>query len=145
MGCTSDRVVVEAINPEGLPALVTCSLTSGCIAPQNRPFLRPWSEPHDRKLSVAFTSKGVAASQSLRTKAKWGLYVSSSSDGGRLYDLERRVGYGEGNVVDGHELGVLLGMGDRTLLLMSAKIAKTTRRSWYVLASEDGGSLWSPP
>jgi hypothetical protein len=145
IGCTSDRVVVEAINPEGLPALVTCSLTSGCFAPQNRPFLRPWSEPHDRKLSIAFTSKGVAASLSLRTKSKWGLYVSSSSDGGRLYDLERRVGYGEGNVVDGHELGVLLGMGDRTLLLMSAKIAKTTRRGWYVLASEDGGSLWSPP
>jgi hypothetical protein len=136
---------VEARDPEGLPALVVCTLAEGCSAPQNRPFLRPWAEPHERSLAVTASGGAVIAAQLLRTKSKWGLYVGSSKDGGKLYDLERAVGYEEGNVADGYELGTVVGLRDRTLLLLSAKILRTTRRSWYVLSTSDGGALWSPP
>jgi hypothetical protein len=145
IGCGPERVVVEARDPEGLPALVVCTLAEGCSAPQNRPFLRPWAEPHERSLAITTSGSAVIAAQLLRTKSKWGLYVGSSKDGGKLYDLERAVGYEEGNVVDGYELGTVVGLQDRTLLLMSAKILRTTRRSWYVLSTSDGGALWSPP
>jgi hypothetical protein len=55
------------------------------------------------------------------------------------------VGEGEGNPEDGYDVGALVGFGDRTLMILSAKINKTTRRSWYAMASDDGGSTWILP
>jgi hypothetical protein len=66
-------------------------------------------------------------------------------DGGKLFNLQRTVGEGVGNSEDGYDVGSLISFGDRTVMLMSAKISKTTRRSWFALASDDGGSTWSYP
>lgn len=146
MACSAERVVVEAINPtDRLPSLVPCSLDGVCTPPENRPFLKPWPEPHERQIAFALAPKGVVAVQSLKTKLKWALYASESLDGGKLYNLERRFGGGEGNAPDGYELSSLLSLGDRVLLLIHAKVKGFPRRSWYVLATDDGGLTWSPP
>lgn len=146
IACSTERVVVEAINPtDRLPSLVTCSLEGICTPPENRPFLKPWPEPHERKIAFALSPKGVVAVQSLTTKIKWALYASESVDGGKLYNLERRFGGGEGNTPDGYEIGSLMSVGDRVLFLMHAKVKGFPRRSWYVLATDDGGLTWSPP
>ncbi len=145
IACSNDRVLVEAINPEKLPALVPCTLDGACTPPENRPFLKPWAEQHERKLFTALTQGGVIAVQQLRSKVKWGIFVSESVDGGKIYNLQRPVGEGEGNPEDGYDVGALVGFGDRTLMILSAKISKTTRRSWYAMATDDGGSTWVLP
>ncbi len=146
IACSADRVIVEAINPtDKLPSLVTCTLDGKCVPPDNRPFLKPWAEQHERRIDFTPTTRGVAAAQLLRSKVKWGLFASESADGGKLYGLERRFGEGQGNPEDGYDMGALFTMGDRTMLLMSAKVKGSPRRSWYVLASDDGGSTWVPP
>jgi len=146
IACSSDRVLVEAINPEKLPALVPCKIETGeCTPPDNRPFLKPWAEQHERKLFTALTQQGVIAAQQLRSQRKWAIYISESVDGGKLYNLQRPVGEGEGVPEDGYDVAALVGFGDRTLAILSAKINKTTRRSWYAMASDDGGSTWVLP
>lgn len=146
IACSSDRVVVEAINPvDKLPSLVVCTIEGACLPPENRPFLKPWPEAHERKIAYAPSTKGVVAVQELKTKIKWALYASESVDGGKLYNLERRFGGGEGNAQDGYQLGALMNLGSRDLLLISARVKGTTRRSWYLLASDDAGLSWVPP
>ncbi|NUO52851.1 MAG: hypothetical protein HOV80_28740, partial [Polyangiaceae bacterium] len=146
VACSADRVVVEAINPtDKLPSLVVCTLEGVCMPPENRPFLKPWPEAHERKIAYASSAKGVVAVQELKTKIKWALYASESVDGGKLYNLERRFGGGEGNAQDGYQLGALMNLGTRELLLISARVKGTTRRSWYLLASDDAGLSWVPP
>ena len=146
MACSPDRVVVEAINPtDKLPSLVVCPFDGQCIVPQNRPFLKPWPEPHEREIVFSTSPKGVIAVQSMRTKIKWALFGSESVEAGRVYDLERSFGEGEGNAPDGYEIGALLDMGDRVLFLMHAKVKGVARRSWYVLATDDGGLTSAPP
>lgn len=154
ISCSADRVLVEAIvektipgqPPERLATLVTCPIEAGtCNPPDNRPFLKPWAEQHERKLFMALTQQGVITAQQLRSRNKWAIYLSESVDGGKLYNLQRPVGEGEGNPEDGYDIGALIGFGDRTLMILSAKINKTTRRSWYAMASDDGGSTWILP
>lgn len=147
MACNGDRIVIEAYNPnDKLPSLVTCSLSDGnCPAPENRPFLKPWAEQHDRELHLALTTNGVIAVQQMRSKMKWAVFMSESTDAGHLYNLQRPVGEGEGNPEDGYDVGAMLGWGDRTVLLLSAKVSKTTRRSWYAMASDDSGTTWVLP
>ncbi len=146
LACSADRVVVEALNPkDNLPSLVTCQLDGSCVPPENRPFLKPWPEQHDRKLGVAVVPKGIVAVQYQKTKVKWAMAASESNDGGKLYNLERRIGGADGYAEEGYDLGALIGMGDRALLFMTAKVTKTTRRSWYVLATDNAGLTWGPP
>jgi hypothetical protein len=146
IACSAERVIVEAVNPaDKQPSLVPCNLEGVCTPPQNRPFLKPWPEEHERKAAFVTTQKGVIAVQHLKTKVKWALVASESVDGGKLFSIERRFGGGDGNPENGYDMGALIGLGDRTLLLMSAKMTRTTRRSWYVLASDDHGVTWTPP
>jgi hypothetical protein len=146
MSCSADRIAVEAVNPEDkLPTIVTCKLEGECTIPGNRPFLKPWPEQHDRELFTSLTTEGVIALQAVKTKSKWAVFVSESTDGGKLFNLQRPVGEGVGNPEDGYEVGSMFSLGDRTLLLLSAKISKTTRRSWYAIATDNGGSTWSYP
>lgn len=146
MACSTERVVVEAISPvDNRSSLVTCSIDGACLPPENRPFLKPWSEPHERKLGVALTAKGIIAVQHQKTKTKWTMAASESNDGGKLYNLERRIGGAETNPEDGYDLGALVGLGDRSLLFLTAKVTGSTRRSWYVISSDDGGLTWNPP
>jgi hypothetical protein len=107
--------------------------------------LKPWPEQHDRELFTSLTTEGVIALQAVKTKSKWAVFVSESTDGGKLFNLQRPVGEGVGNPEDGYEVGSMFSLGDRTLLLLSAKISKTTRRSWYAIATDNGGSTWSYP
>lgn len=113
LACSADRVVVEALNPkDNLPSLVTCQLDGSCVPPENRP-LKPWPEQHDRKLGVAVVPKGIVAVQYQKTKVKWAMAASESNYGGKLYNLERRIGGADGYAEEGYDLGALIGMGDR--------------------------------
>jgi hypothetical protein len=145
MACSGERVVVEAINPvDKLASLVTCAHDGVCIPPDNRPFLKPWAEAHERTLGIAMTPRGTIAMQALKSPTRWALSVSISSDGGKIYDLERKVGEGTGD--RGRlELGALVGFGERTMMLLSADVTGTTRRAWFLMASDDGGQTWNPP
>lgn len=145
MSCTNERIAVEALNDQKEATIVTCALDGKCVLPENRPFLKPWPEQHDRELHTSITPKGVIATQGLKTKVKWAVFISESVDGGKLFNLQRPVGEGVGNPEDGYDIGSLVSFGDRSLMLVSAKISKTTRRSWFALASDDGGSTWSYP
>jgi hypothetical protein len=145
MGCNANRVVVEAIHPtEKLPNLVACSLEGECIPPENRPFLKPWVEQHERTLAVAATPKGAIAFQGLVAPTRWGLYASQSNDGGKLFDLERKVGEGAGDR-GRMQAGPLVGLGERTLFFLTADVTGTTRRNWFVMATDDGGQTWTSP
>jgi len=145
MGCSQTRIAVEAIHPvEKLPNLVACSIEGECVPPENRPFLKPWVESHERTLAVAATPKGVIAFQGLVAPTRWGLYASQSNDGGKLFDLERKVGEGSGDR-GRMQAGTLVGLGERTLFLLTADITGTTRRNWFVMATDDGGQTWTSP
>jgi len=146
IACSTDKVVVEAMNPKDhRPSLVTCGLDGVCVPPENHPFLKPWGETHERKIGVAIVPKGIVTVQHQKTKIKWVMSAAESNDGGKLYNLERKIGGSEEYAEDGYEFGALLGVGDRALMFMTAKVNRTTRRSWYVLASDDGGLTWGPP
>jgi hypothetical protein len=63
---------------------------------------------------------------------------------GKLYDVPRVIGEATGE--RGRiELGALLSFGNRLLMLLQADVTGTSRRGWYVVASDDGGLTWSPP
>ncbi|MFO0547921.1 MAG: hypothetical protein U0271_06015 [Polyangiaceae bacterium] len=147
IGCSSDRVVIEAINPnDNKNALVTYAISGEPTAPTNPAFLvTSWPGAFDRELHMALTKVGLIAVQQLTTKVKWSVLISESVDGGKRFNFERSVGEGEGSTDDGYDVGALLGFGDRTLMLLSAKVNKTTRRSWYCMASDDNGVTWALP
>ncbi|NUP09948.1 MAG: hypothetical protein HOW73_28200 [Polyangiaceae bacterium] len=145
IACNADKIVFEYIDNDKLPRIAHCTLDGGCIEPQNRPF-KPWAEQHTRELHLATTASGMIAVQQMRTKVKWTIDMSESSDAGKNFQLQRPVGEGEGgNPEDGYDVGALVGMGPRSLMVLSAKVSKSTRRSWYAMASDDGGNTWAMP
>jgi hypothetical protein len=146
MGCSADRITIEAKDPtkNGEPALVSCTLDGACVVPENHAFLRPWAEQHERRIAVAPWTKGVVAIEHMSNPSHWAMMLSESADGGKLYDIERSVGEGKGER-GRFDIGALVGLGDRTLFLLSADITGTSARSWYVMASDDGGQTWTPP
>ncbi|WP_437674321.1 hypothetical protein [Sorangium sp. So ce131] len=144
IGCGADRVTVEVISPtNGETTLATCGLDGACILAEKAPF-RPWLEPHERWVASVPTRTGVAAVMTARTATRWGLYLTHSTDGGKLYEFQRTIGEGQserGRI----ELGALLSFGNRLLMLLQADVTGTSRRGWYVTVSEDSGLTWSPP
>ncbi|XXX75706.1 hypothetical protein WMF30_49460 [Sorangium sp. So ce134] len=144
VGCAADRIMVEVIAPTtGELTLATCALDGACILAEKPPF-RPWLEPHERSVALAPTREGVAAVLTSRTPTRWGLYIAQSPEAGKIYDVPRVIGEGSGE--RGRiELGALLSFGNRLLMLLQADVTGTSRRGWYVMASEDSGLTWSPP
>lgn len=144
LGCSADAVVVQTNDAKtGAPVLIRCTLDGKCTVPKSPPF-RIWPEKHDRSVHATPTSQGVVATLWSRAGARWGLSLGQSLDGGALYELPRVIGEGssERGII---ELGALVSFPKRTLLLVSADLTGTTRRGWYAIASDDGGSNWAPP
>ncbi len=143
IGCGGGRVVVEALDPRDSKAKLVACAENGCVAPENIPF-RAWAEKHDRVLSVASTAKSVVALAGYYSPLRWGLYEGQSTDGGKLWDPQRTLGEGPGER-GRYELGAVLPMGDRVLALIAADVTGTNRRSWFAIASTDGGVTWNVP
>ena len=155
-GCASGRVAVEIEDPTPIDAsdptaktknrvstLALCDLEGACTVPQKAPF-RPWVEPHERTMAAAPTAQGAVAVLTSRSATRWGLYLSQSVEGGKVYEVPRVIGEGLGD--RGRiELGAILSFGDRVLLLLEADVTGTSRRGWYVTASDDGGLTWGVP
>jgi hypothetical protein len=144
LGCSGERLIIEVLDPKsGEPALALCSLDGSCVVSEKPPF-RPWLEPHEGSIVSVPTREGAAAVLTSRAAARWGLYIAQSPDGGRVYGVPRVIGEGTGE--RGRiELGALLPFGNRLVLLLQADVTGTSRRGWYIAASEDGGLTWSPP
>ncbi|WP_438016399.1 hypothetical protein WMF18_37130 [Sorangium sp. So ce315] len=144
VGCAADRVMVEVVSPVTKElTIATCTLDGACVLAEKPPF-RPWLEPHERSVALAPTRGGVAAVLTSRTAARWGLYIAQSPEAGKIYDVPRFIGEGTGE--RGRiELGALLSFGNRLVMLLQADVTGTSRRGWYVAASEDSGLTWSPP
>jgi len=145
LGCHAEAVVVETLDPEKkVPMLIRCTLDGKCASPMSQPF-RIWTQEHTREIVAVPTSQGVLAVMSARAgERRWGLYLAQSLDGGKTFELAQTIG--EGTTDRGHfVLGALASLPKRTLLLISAEVTGTTRRGWYVLASDDGGENWGPP
>lgn len=153
IGCGGKRVVVEGVQPKtgppalqaeqpDIPILVTCDLAGKCGTPKNPPF-RVWPGPQKREIASAATNKGILGAMSVRAGDRWGLYLGQSPDG---ITFERPRAVGEGTGDRGRiELGALVSFGKRALLLISADVTGTSRRGWFVMVSDDGGTNWNPP
>jgi hypothetical protein len=153
IGCGANRIVIEAIQAKtGVPAtwkdqpdvpvLVTCDLDGKCISPKNAPF-RVWAGEHQREIAMAATEQGTLGVMTARAGQRWGLYLAQSQKG-RLFERQRVIG--EGTTDRGRiELGALISFGKRAVLLISADVTGTSRRGWFVLVSDDGGTTWEPP
>jgi len=153
IGCGGGHIVVEAVADKtgppamqaqqpDLPTLVTCDLAGKCVKPTNSPF-RAWTTPHKREIVMASTEDGVVGVMSARAGDRWGVYLAQASDG-TLFERQRVIG--EGAADRGRiELGALVSFGKRALLLISADVTGTSRRGWFVLVSDDGGTSWNPP
>jgi hypothetical protein len=153
VGCGAGKIVVEAVaakkGPQAtwaqqpdLPTLLTCDLTGKCVTPKNAPF-RLWPEQHKRDIFTAATEQGVIAALTERAGDRWGLYLAQSADGD-TYERPRIIGEGpsdRGRI----ELGTLFSFGKRAVLLLSADVAGTSKRGWFVMVSDDGGTSWGPP
>ncbi len=144
IGCGPEGVVVETVDPKKkVPQLVRCGLDGKCAEPKSLPF-NAWPGKHERTILMTATEQGVIATMGARVGARWGVYLAQSLDGGATFELPRIIG--EGKSERGYfEVGALIHMAGRVLILMSADVTGTTRRGWYVLASDDGGSNWGPP
>lgn len=140
---STDRIVAEGVDAKKTPTLFVCSMDGKCTAAQNPPF-RPWSEPHDQRIDATLTEAGAIAVMSSRAGDRWGLYLTQSTDGGAVYEIQRPIGEGTGD--RGRiELGAMASFGKRVLLLVSADVTGTSRRGWYVMASDDDGLTWNAP
>ncbi len=154
IGCGAERLVVEAVAAKSgapatwpsqpdVPTLLTCDLTGKCVTPQNAPF-RPWPEQHKRTIVTAPTETGVVGVMTARAGNRWGLYLAQGPGEGAVYERQRVIGEGTGD--RGRvELGALVSFGKRALLLLSADVTGTSRRGWFVMVSDDGGTNWAPP
>ena len=154
VGCGADRVVVEAITAKtgapatwasqpDIPTLISCDLAGKCTTPQNAP-LRLWPEAHKREIVTTVTDKGILGVMAARAGDRWGLYLAQGPGDGAVYERQRVIGEGQGD--RGRiELGALISLGKRALLLISADVTGTSRRGWFVMASDDGGTNWAPP
>ncbi len=143
LGCSSSKVAFEAIDPKTKALrLGVCPLDgTECAVAANNPF-RAWPEAHDSELAIAPTDKGVVAILQQRAGARWGLYLAQSADG-TMYEVPRIIG--EGKDRGQLELGALLVFGTRAVLVLGAEVTGTNRRSWYAIATDDGGLNWSAP
>jgi hypothetical protein len=93
---------------------------------------------------MAVTEKGVLGVMSANAGDRWGLYLVQGPDNGAVYERQRVIGEGTGG--RGRiELGALVSLGKRALLLLSADVTGTSRRGWFVMVSDDGGTNWGPP
>jgi hypothetical protein len=153
IGCGANHVTVEAVMPKtGAPALwaeqpdvptiLTCDLKGKCPATKNAPF-RMWPGAHKREIATAPTSQGTLAVMYAYTGDRWGLYLAQAQDG-ITWERQRPIGEGTGD--RGRiELGALVSLGKRVLLLITADVTGTSRRGWFVMASDDGGTSWELP
>ncbi|EYF06685.1 hypothetical protein [Chondromyces apiculatus] len=155
-GCVGNQLVIGIEDPSPLDpsdptadpkkrvsTLALCTLEGQCSVPQKPPF-RPWVEPHERTMMAAPTKQGAVAVLTSRSPTRWGLYLSQSVDGGKLYEVPRVIGEGMGD--RGRiEIGAVLSFNNRILLLLEADVTGTSRRGWYVTASDDGGLTWGVP
>lgn len=144
VGCSNDKVMVEAIDPKtNTPTIALCDLEGSCSIPSKPPF-RPWPEKHEDTITMTPTPQGAAAVMSSRAGDRWGLYFSHSLDGGAVYEVPRMIGEGMGDrgMMD---LGALITFGKRTVILLAADVTGTSRRGWYVIVSDDGGLTWNAP
>jgi hypothetical protein len=153
-GCGPDAVVVQSAfakkdanvkkdAKKKVPSLVRCALDGKCAEPQNQPFAL-WTEEHDHRIVAVPSKDGVVGVMSAKAGSRWGVYLAQSADGGANFELPRTIG--EGKSDRGYfELGALIRLDERILMLLSADVTGTTRRGWYVLASDDGGAHWGPP
>jgi hypothetical protein len=153
IGCGANRIVVEAIQAKtgapalqaqqpDMPLLLTCDLAGKCTTPKNAPF-RLWPGPQKREIAMTATERGTLGVLSARAGDRWGMYLAQAADG-IMFERPRVIG--EGNTERGRiELGALLSFGSRALLLISADVTGTSRRGWFVLATDDGGTSWNPP
>jgi hypothetical protein len=143
LGCGNGHVVVMTQHPEtSLRHPAVCNHKGECTISQNPPFRE--FEGSERQLQLVGTEGGAAAALAVQSPTQWGLYVTQSSNEGKLFDVQRVVGEGEGDL-GRFELGALLGIGKRTLLILSAPVTGSQNRGWYVIASDDGGGTWGPP
>jgi hypothetical protein len=153
VGCGAGKILVEAIAEKtgtpamqatqpDIPVVVTCDLAGKCVKPTNNPF-RIWPTPHKREIVMAATEEGMIGVMTARASDRWGVYLAQAGDG-TLFERQRVIG--EGTVDRGRiELGALVSFGKRALLLISADVTGTSRRGWFVLVSDDGGTSWNPP
>ncbi|MFT3774045.1 MAG: sialidase family protein [Minicystis sp.] len=153
VGCGAKHVVIEAIQAKtgppalqaeqpDVPILLTCDLAGKCTSPKNAPF-RMWPGPQKREIAMASTAAGTIGVMSVRAGDRWGLYLAQSPDG-TTFERPRVIGEGTGD--RGRiELGALVSLGKRALLIISADVTGTSRRGWFVLVSDDGGTNWNPP
>jgi len=144
LGCSADAVVIQTKDPKTKqPSLVRCSLDGKCVSPKSPPF-RYWTDEHERTIRATATSKGVVATMAAKAGARWGLYLGQSLDQGELFELPRVIG--EGSSDRGYvEVGAIVSWPTRVILLVSADVTGTTRKGWYVIASDDHGTNWGPP
>jgi hypothetical protein len=144
VGCGANGIVVETFDAQANAAsLSRCDLDGRCIPSSRAPF-RSWPEPHEEEFVAVTTKQGAVAVMSSRSGDRWGLYLTQSVDGGQFYERPRAIGEGKGD--RGRiELGALVSLGGRVVLLLSADVTGTSRRGWYVIVSDDGGTNWSAP
>jgi hypothetical protein len=155
LGCSSEAVILLASEQKTgpplaseekktrAPLLLRCTLDGKCSTPKSLPF-RIWPEKHDRSVSAVPTEQGVVGTLEAHAGARWGLYLGQSLDRGQLFELPRVIGEGS-NERGVFELGALMALPKRVLLVVSSDVTGTTRRGWYALASDDGGTNWGPP
>jgi len=143
LGCGADHVVVEGgDNLTRAPILIRCDLAGKCDVPQNGAF-RLWPEPHEHEIWSATAEKGVIGVLTARAGERWGLYLGQSSDGG-VWERARVIGEGT-NDRGRIELGAMMSFGKRLVILLSAGVTGTSRRGWFLIASDDGGANWNVP
>jgi hypothetical protein len=154
IGCGAGRLVVEAVAAKSgvpaswpsqpdIPTLLSCDLAGKWVTPQNAPF-RLWPEPHKREIVMAATEHGMLGVMTERAGDRWGLYLAQGPGDGTTYERQRVIGEGQGD--RGRiELGALVSLGKRALLLISADVTGTSRRGWFVMVTDDGGTNWNPP
>jgi hypothetical protein len=143
IGCGPGHIVVETYDAATKSTqLATCDLAGKCVPAQNAPF-RIWSEQHEREITSAYADPATVAIHSSRTTDRWGIYLAQAPTGA-VYERPRVIAEGTGDRGQ-VQLGALLSFGKRLLLLLSADVTGTSRRGWFVMVSDDGGSNWNPP
>jgi hypothetical protein len=154
LGCTADQVTVEGVQAKtgppalqaqqpDIPVLLLCDLEGKCNAPKN-PAFRVWTEPHHRDIVEVPTASAVLGVMSAHANGRWGTYFAQGQGDGNVFERPRPIGEGSGD--RGRiELGALVSFGKRALMLISADVTGTSRRGWFVMVSDDGGTNWTPP
>lgn len=155
IACNKDRFVVLAADvkvkaipttgapPAPVPTLIVCEIATGkCTPPENPPF-RVWPEQHERRIVAIPVDQGVLAMMESKAGERWGLYLAQAPEG-NIYERPRAVAEGQsdrGRV----SFGAMVAFGKRAVLLLTAEVAGTNHRGWFVTVSDDGGNNWASP